>query len=104
MAYLVQKILEYREEAAIVIQKNYKRYMTQQIFYRVVEFEKNYLSLKWIYNEDRAPHSVSVIGSFTNPPWEKKVDLDYCSIRHIFVKYMSNINEGTHLIKFIVDG
>jgi hypothetical protein len=45
-----------------------------------------------------------VIGSFTNPPWEKKVDLDFCPLRGIFVKYMSNLTEGTYLIKYIVDG
>ena len=50
------------------------------------------------------PHYVQVIGSFTNPPWEKKVELDYCPLRRIFVKYMSNLSEGTHMIKFLVDG
>ena len=45
-----------------------------------------------------------MIGSFTNPPWEKKVELDYCPLRNIFVKYMSNLTEGTYLIKYLVDG
>lgn len=47
---------------------------------------------------------MQVIGSFTNPPWERKVELDFCPLRAIFVKYMSNLTEGTYLIKFIVDG
>ena len=47
---------------------------------------------------------MQVIGSFTSPPWEKKVELDFCPLRGIFVKYMSNLTEGTYLIKFIVDG
>lgn len=50
------------------------------------------------------PSRVQVIGSFTNPPWQKRVELDFCPLRKIFVKYMSNLSEGTHLIKFIVDG
>eukprot|EP00347_Sterkiella_histriomuscorum_P019174 403342653 len=92
-----------RDQAARIIQKNFKRYVTQQIYSRVVEFERNYLSLKWTSRSPQ-PHHVQVVGSFTNPPWEKKVELDYCPIRCIFVKYMSNLTEGTHLIKFIVDG
>jgi hypothetical protein len=47
---------------------------------------------------------VQVLGSFTNPPWGRRIDLDYCPLRGIFVKYMSNLTEGSHLIKFIVDG
>ena len=50
------------------------------------------------------PNKVQVIGSFTNPPWSKVVDLNYCLLRHIFVMYLFNVQEGKYLIKFIVDG
>lgn len=71
----------------------------------MLEFERNYISLKWCpQDSEPLPRSVEIVGSFTNPPWEKKVQLDYCPIRRIFVKYMSNLSEGTHLIKFLVDG
>ncbi|CDW81359.1 UNKNOWN [Stylonychia lemnae] len=102
MAYLIKRIMRQRERSAVIIQKHYKRYAVQQLYSRVIEFERNYLSIKWSVQEPM-PHNVQVIGSFTNPPWEKKVELDYCPLRRIFVKYMSNLSEGTHMIKFIVD-
>lgn len=47
---------------------------------------------------------MEVIGSFTNPPWGKRVELDFCPLRGIYVKYINNLSEGTYLIKFIVNG
>lgn len=47
---------------------------------------------------------MEVIGSFTNPPWKRKVGLDFCPLRGIYVKYINNLSEGTYLIKFIVNG
>ena len=47
---------------------------------------------------------MEVIGSFTSPPWGKKVGLDFCPLRGIYVKYINNLTEGTYLIKFIVNG
>jgi hypothetical protein len=78
--------------------------MTQKLFKKVLEFERNFISISWEPIEGKEVKDVYVIGSFTNPPWEKKVELDYCPLRGIFVKYMSNLNEGTYLIKFVVDG
>jgi hypothetical protein len=48
--------------------------------------------------------NVEVIGNFTNPPWAKKVELDFCPLRGIFVKYINNLSEGVYFIKFIVNG
>jgi Glycogen recognition site of AMP-activated protein kinase len=48
--------------------------------------------------------NVEVVGNFTNPPWSKRVELDFCPLRGIFVKYINNLTEGTYLIKFIVNG
>jgi hypothetical protein len=48
--------------------------------------------------------NVEVVGNFTNPPWAKKVELDFCPLRGIFVKYINNISEGVYLIKFIING
>ena len=47
---------------------------------------------------------MEVIGSFTNPPWGKRVELDFCPLRGIYVKYINNLTEGTYLIKFIING
>jgi len=41
---------------------------------------------------NKTPKRVYILGSFTSPPWEKKVDLDYCPLRGIFVKYMNNLS------------
>lgn len=49
-------------------------------------------------------YNVEVVGNFTNPPWDKKVELDFCPLRGIFVKYINNLSEGVYLIKFIVNG
>ena len=47
---------------------------------------------------------MEIIGNFTSPPWGKRVELDFCPLRGIYVKYINNIQEGTYLIKFIVNG
>ena len=85
-----------------MIQKHYKRYITSHLFQKVLDLERNYISIKWTDMKTN-PRTVQIIGSFTNPPWEKKVDLDYCPLRGIYVKYMSNLTEGTYLIKYLVD-
>ena len=92
-----------------MIQKHYKRYLTHHLYVKVLDLERNYISIKWTNNKHAkgpagGPRAVQIIGSFTNPPWEKKVDLDYCPLRGIFVKYMSNLSEGTYLVKYIIDG
>jgi hypothetical protein len=76
------------------------------LYEKVRELERNYISLKWVpSNSSQASHSnVEVIGSFTNPPWSKRVGLDFCPLRGIYVKYINNLSEGTYLIKFIVNG
>lgn len=103
---LVRVILNARIEAAIIIQKHYKRYVTRHLYEKVVELERNYISLKWLPSctSQASFNNVEVIGSFTNPPWGKRVELDFCPLRGIFVKYINNITEGTYLIKFIVNG
>jgi hypothetical protein len=72
----------------------------------VVELERNYISLKWVPSQSSlaSQNNVEVIGNFTTPPWSKRVELDFCPLRGIFVKYINNISEGTYLIKFIVNG
>jgi len=66
----------------------------------VLEFERNFISIKWT----QTASFVAALGSFTTPAWQKRVDLDYCPLRKIFVKYMNNLPEGTYLVKFLVDG
>jgi hypothetical protein len=97
-------MMKIREKAAIVIQKNFKAFITERLYKRVLEFEKNFISICWEPKEGEFVKEVQIVGSFTTPPWEKRVDLDYCPLRKIFVKYMSNLSEGTYLIKYIVDG
>lgn len=102
MNYLIAKLIKERQKAAVVLQKHYKRHITHFLFHKVLDFEKNFISIKW--TQEPVPKHVQIIGSFTNPPWEKSVDLDRCPLRGTFVKYMSNLQEGTYLIKYIVDG
>lgn len=72
----------------------------------MLELERNYISLQWVPSSSSfaSQNNVEVIGSFTTPPWSKRVELDFCPLRGIFVKYINNISEGTYLIKFIVNG
>jgi hypothetical protein len=95
-----------RDDAAVIIQKHYKRYVTQHLYDRVLELERNYISLKWLPSDTSilSKHNVEVIGNFTSPPWGKRVGLDFCPLRGIYVKYVNNIQEGSYLIKFIVNG
>lgn len=47
---------------------------------------------------------MSLVGSFTHPAWNVKLEFEFCPLRKVFVKYLSDIPEGTYLIKFLVDG
>ena len=80
--------------------------MTQNLYQKVLELERNYISLKWVPSQSSfvSHHNVEVIGTFTSPPWCKRVELEFCPLRGIFVKYISNISEGTYLLKYIVNG
>lgn len=95
-----------RENAAVILQKNYKRYITQQLYEKVIELERNFIALKWLPSDSSTASmsNVEVVGNFTNPPWAKKVELDFCPLRGIFVKYIKNLSEGVYFIKFIVNG
>lgn len=106
MCQLVCVIMKKRDDAAVIIQKHYKRYVTQHLFERVLDLERNYISLKWLPDDATitSQQNVEVIGNFTSPPWVKRVGLDFCPLRGIYVKYVNNIQEGTYLIKFIVNG
>ncbi len=70
---------------------------------RIIKFERKFHSLKWSHLQKEG-HSVVVIGSFTSPPWEKELKLDFCKIRKIYVKYLKNLPHGRFEFKFIVDG
>jgi len=90
---LIRVIKRRRREAAIIIQKHYKRYVTQHLYEKVKELERNYISLKWLpsHSSQASLNNVEVIGTFTTPPWGKRVELDFCPLRGIFVKYINNI-------------
>ena len=46
---------------------------------------------------------MSIIGDLNN--WNNKIDLKYCKLRHIFVRYFHGLKKGAEYeIKFIVDG
>jgi len=58
LRYLVQQIIKKREEAAVTIQKNYKRFLIQHLFKKVLEFERNFISIKWHEHSEQIPRSV----------------------------------------------
>jgi len=45
------------------------------LYRKVINFEMNYIAIKWRpkVNDIHKPINVQVIGSFTNPPWERKI-------------------------------
>jgi|LauGreDrversion4_2_1035121.scaffolds.fasta_scaffold120115_3 hypothetical protein len=99
-------IQKHRNKAAIFIQKHYKRYVTQNLYHKILELERNYVCLKWVPSHSSfvSQQNVEVIGTFTSPPWCERVELELCPLRSIFVKYLRNTKEGTYLLKYIVNG
>lgn len=100
--YFIKKIIKDRKEAVNKITKNMKCFYIRSLYLKLKNSEKSHISIRWI--DDPMPKRVQVIGSFSNPPWQKLITLEFCPLRKIFIKYLTDIQEGIYLIKFIVDG
>ena len=90
-----------REHAAVVLQKNARRFLTARVVSRIRQYERMFRSIKWT---EEGAERVSVVGDFTRPQWQKQIQLDYCPVRKIFVKYVHNLSRGDYCVKFVVDG
>lgn len=47
----MQVITKRRNKAATVIQKNFKTFIVQTLYLKVLDFEKNYIAIKWFPTE-----------------------------------------------------
>ena len=87
-------------KAARIIQKHTKTFICRKKYLKILIGEKCFNSVQW---KDKGKE-VYLISNFTSPPWQKKIRLDYCPLRKIFVKYFKDLKEGNYLIKYEVDG
>ena len=63
---LRKRITFLRSFASTIIQKNYKRYKTQQMYTSMLNLERLHASIKWVLPAS----TVRVIGTFTKKEWE----------------------------------
>lgn len=57
---------------------------------KILVYESLCNSVKW----RGKGRKVQVVGTFTQPQWKVKLELDYCEFRGIFVKYLDNLEAG----------
>lgn len=88
------------KESVCIIQAYFKMKLTRKQYLNIVSFEKLYSSVVW----PRKEKNVFVVGNFTYPPWTVQLRMEYCNLRKINVKYLTNLSPGTYLYYFIVDG
>ena len=87
-------------EAANKVKRRYIGYRIRKLYRQISYYENSYTSIKWTGPGANA----QIIGDMTNPPWAVKIKMDYCQLRHIYVKYFSDLNKGIYYYNFIVDG
>lgn len=73
---------------------------TRRLYKNIIFYESAYISLKWT----KPASNVEIIGDMTDPPWIARLKMDYCKLRHIFVKYFARLKSGTYYYNYIVDG
>eukprot|EP00826_Nyctotherus_ovalis_P061095 TRINITY_DN8658_c0_g1_i19.p1 TRINITY_DN8658_c0_g1~~TRINITY_DN8658_c0_g1_i19.p1 ORF type:complete len:282 (-),score=48.03 TRINITY_DN8658_c0_g1_i19:153-998(-) len=97
---LAKRTLILMEEAANRVKYSYIGYKTRKLYRQVRSHEKNYTSIKWT-----GPGSnVQLIGNMTNPPWTVRLQMDYCCLRRIHVKYFARLKQGVYYYNYVVDG
>eukprot|EP00826_Nyctotherus_ovalis_P010032 TRINITY_DN12662_c0_g1_i3.p1 TRINITY_DN12662_c0_g1~~TRINITY_DN12662_c0_g1_i3.p1 ORF type:complete len:405 (+),score=77.44 TRINITY_DN12662_c0_g1_i3:225-1439(+) len=68
---------------------------------KILVYESLCNSVKW----RGKGRKVQVVGTFTQPQWKVKLELDHCEFRGIFVKYLDNLEAGrVYEYSFSVDG
>jgi len=72
----------------------------RRLYKNIIFYESAYVSLKWT----KPSINVEIIGDMTDPPWIARLKMDYCKLRHIFVKYFSRLKSGIYYYNYIVDG
>lgn len=73
---------------------------TRRLYKNIIFYESAYVSLKWT----KPAKNVEIIGDMTDPPWIARLKMDYCKLRHIFVKYFARLKSGIYYYNYIVDG
>lgn len=98
---LCKKMWEDMIKATIKIQAFGRMVGIRTKYIKVLFYESIYNSIKW----NGCDESVQVVGTFTQPEWRIKLELDYCSFRKIFVKYLDSLEVNKiYEYSFIIDG
>lgn len=82
------------------IQASYKGHYTRKLYHQVVEFDSKYKSVKWVH----PAREVAIMGDMTDPPWIARLQMDFCKLRRIFVKYFAKLRSGIYYYNYVVDG
>jgi protein phosphatase PTC7 len=99
---LVASLENIRSQASILIQKVFKGYQVRSSlkFLRNIPQKK---LIRWVHEAS----SVSLAGTFTEPPWKLLVSLKRCKYLNEFISTALvdfKVPRGTYLVKFLVDG
>jgi len=88
-------------KAAIKIQAFGRMIITRSKCIKILIYENTFNSVKW----NGKGELIQIIGTFTQPAWRVKLELDYCSFRKIFIKYLDNLEmDREYEYSFIIDG
>lgn len=88
------------DPACTKIQAVFKGHYARKLFRQILEYERRYKSVKWV----GAGSEVEVMGDMTDPPWIARLQMDYCKLRRIFVKYFAKLRSGVYYYNYVVDG
>jgi hypothetical protein len=87
--------------AVIKVQAFGRMIVTRSKYIKIFIYENTFDSVKW----NGKGELVQVIGTFTQPAWKVKLELDYCSFRKLFIKYLDNLEaDREYEYSFIIDG
>ena len=98
--FLVKQIYKPFTEACIKIQAKFRGYSTKRLYKQTLLYERKYKSVKWT----GGGREVAIVGDMTDPPWIARLGMDYCRLRHIFVKYFAKLRSGVYYYNYFVDG
>jgi protein phosphatase PTC7 len=100
LSILMARIYRIREIGSSVIGKYTRGYLVRKDLHFVVSPKIKFL-IKWT----SPAISVSISGSFTDPPWEEKIPLKYSKhLEYFYTDYfLENPILGRHYFKFLVD-
>ena len=99
---LIISIEKIRSQASRMIQRVYKGHQVRSSLKPFRSFSPKKL-IRWVHEAS----SVSISGSFTDPPWKLLIPMKFCKYINEFVSTCMidfKVPRGTYLVKFLFDG